>query len=176
MIKVGIVGASGYSGSELLRFLANHSGGLQVALCTSETYVGQCVENVLPNLRGFLSSAFEPLDLDSLKERVDAVVLAVPHKVAMSFAPQILAQGLRVVDFSADYRLEDAETYQTWYHTEHTSAELMPQATYGLPERYRAKIRDAQLVANPGCYPTSAILAAMPLVSQDVVELDSHHC
>ena len=173
MIKIGIVGASGYSGSELLRFLANHSGGLQVALCTSETYAGQCIESVLPNLRGFLVSAFEPLDLDSLKARVDAVVLAVPHKVAMSFAPQILAQGLRVVDFSADYRLEDAETYQAWYHTEHTSAELMPQAVYGLPERYRAKIRNAQLVANPGCYPTSATLAAMPLVAQGVVDLDS---
>ena len=173
MIKIGIVGASGYSGSELLRFLANHSGGLQVALCTSETYAGQCIENVLPNLRGFLSSAFEPLDIDSLKERVDVVVLAVPHKVAMSFVPQILAQGLRVVDFSADYRLGDAETYEAWYHAEHTSAELMPQAIYGLPERYRAKIRDAQLVANPGCYPTSAILAAMPLVAQGVVELDS---
>ena len=173
MIKVGIVGASGYSGSELLRFLANHSGGLQVALCTSETYAGQCIDSVLPNLRGFLSSAVEPLDLDSLKERVDAVVLAVPHKVAMSFVPLILAQGLRVVDLSADYRLEDAKTYQAWYDTEHTSAELMPQAVYGLPERYRAKIRDAQLVANPGCYPTSAILAAMPLVDQGVVELDT---
>ena len=173
MIKIGIVGASGYSGSELLRFLVNHPGGLQVALCTSETYAGQCIESVLPNLRGFLSAKFEPLDLDSLKERVDAVVLAVPHKVAMSFAPKILKQGLRVVDFSADYRLEDAETYQAWYHAEHTSSELMPRAIYGLPERYRAKIRDAQLVANPGCYPTSAILAAMPLVAQGVVELDS---
>ena len=173
MIKIGIVGASGYSGSELLRFLVNHPGELRVALCTSETYAGQCIERVLPNLRGFLSAKFEPLDLDSLKERVDAVVLAVPHKVAMSFAPKILKQGLRVVDFSADYRLEDAETYQAWYHAEHTSSELMPQAIYGLPERYRAKIRDAQLVANPGCYPTSAILAAMPLVAQGVVELDS---
>ena len=173
MTKIGIVGASGYSGSELLRFLVNHPGGLQVALCTSETYAGQCIEHVLPNLRGFLSSAFEPLDLDALKDRVDAVVLAVPHKVAMSFVPQILAQGLRIVDFSADYRLDDAETYETWYHTEHTSAALMPQAVYGLPERYRAKIRDAQLVANPGCYPTSATLAAMPLVAEGAVALDT---
>ena len=100
-MKIGIVGASGYSGSELLRFLVNHPGELQVALCTSETYAGQCIDNVLPNLRGFLSSKFEALDLDSLKDRVDAVVLAVPHKVAMSFVPKILAQGLRVVDFSA---------------------------------------------------------------------------
>ncbi len=173
MIKIGIVGASGYSGSELLRFLVNHPRELQVALCTSETYAGQDIDSVLPNLRGFLSSKFEALDLDSLKDRVDAVVLAVPHKVAMSFVPQILAQGLRVVDFSADYRLEDAETYEAWYHVEHTSTSLMSKAVYGLPERYRDCIRSAQLVANPGCYPTSAILAAMPFVKLGVVELDS---
>ena len=173
MIKIGIVGASGYSGSELLRFLVNHPGELQVTLCTSETYAGQCIDSVLPNLRGFLSAKFEPLAIDSLKERVDAVVLAVPHKVAMSFVPQILAQGLRVVDFSADYRLKDAETYEAWYHVEHTSTGLIPKAVYGLPERYRDCIRSAQLVANPGCYPTSAILAAMPFVAQGVVALDS---
>ena len=173
MINIGIVGASGYSGSELLRFLVNHPGGLQVTLCTSETYAGQRIDNVLPNLRGFLSTQFEPLDIASLKERVDAVVLAVPHKVAMSFVPQILAQGLRIVDFSADYRLQNAETYETWYHVEHTSTELIPQAVYGLPERYRACIRSAQLVANPGCYPTSAILAAMPFVAEGVIDLDS---
>ena len=173
MIKIGIVGASGYSGSELLRFLVNHPGELQIALCTSETYAGQCIDSVLPNLRGFLSSKFEPLDLGSLKDRVDAVVLAVPHKVAMSFVPQILAQGLRVVDFSADYRLEDAETYEAWYHVEHTSTSLMSKSVYGLPERYRDCIRSAQLVANPGCYPTSAILAAMPFVKLGIVALDS---
>ena len=172
-MKLGIVGASGYSGSELLRFLVNHPGELQVALCTSETYAGQCIDSVLPNLRGFLSSKFEALDLGSLKDRVDVVVLAVPHKVAMSFVPQILAQGLRVVDFSADYRLEDAETYEAWYHVEHTSTPLMSKSVYGLPERYRDSIRSAQLVANPGCYPTSAILAAMPFVKLGVVELDS---
>ena len=173
MIKIGIVGASGYSGSELLRFLVNHPGELQVALCTSETYAGQCIDSVLPNLRGFLSSKFEALNLDSLKDRVDVVVLAVPHKVAMSFVPQILAQGLRVVDFSADYRLEDAKTYEAWYHVEHTSTSLMSKSVYGLPERYRDCIRSAQLVANPGCYPTSAILAAMPFVKHGIVELDS---
>ena len=173
MIKIGIVGASGYSGSELLRFLVNHPGKLQVALCTSETYAGQCIENVLPNLRGFLSAKFEALDLESLKDRVDVVVLAVPHKVAMSFAPKILEQGLRVVDFSADYRLEDADTYEAWYHVKHTSTSLISKSVYGLPERYRDCIRSAQLVANPGCYPTSAILAAMPLVANGAVELDS---
>ena len=173
MIKIGVVGASGYGGGELLRFLVNHPGDLQVALCTSETYAGQPIASVLPNLRGFLSSEFEPFVIESLKARVDVVVLAVPHKVAMSFVPQILEQGLRVVDFSADYRLQDADTYEVWYHVEHTSPSLMPRAVYGLPERYRESIRAAELVANPGCYPTSALLAAMPFVKQGVVELDS---
>ncbi len=173
MVKIGIVGASGYSGSELLRFLVSHPGELQVALCTSETYAGQCIDSVLPNLRGFLSAKFEALDISSLKERADVVVLAVPHKVAMSFVPQILEQGLRVVDFSADYRLKDADSYENWYRVKHTSTKLIARAVYGLPERYRDCIRSAQLVANPGCYPTSAILAAMPFVTQGVVELDS---
>lgn len=173
MTKIGIVGASGYGGSELVRFLVNHSGGLRVELATSETYAGQRVDSILPHLRGFIDLTFEALDIDSLKERVDVVVLAVPHKVAMAFAPQIVAQGLRVVDFSADYRLNDAETYSNWYHVEHTSPELIPNAVYGLPERYREKIRDAEVVANPGCYPSSAILATMPLLNNKLIQLDT---
>ncbi len=173
MTKIGIVGASGYSGSELLRFLVNHPGELSVELTTSETYAGQRVDRVLPHLRGFIDLEFEPLDINSLKERVDVVVLAVPHKIAMTYAPQIISQGLRVVDFSADYRLYDAETYNEWYDETHSSVELIQNAIYGLPERYREKIREAQLVANPGCYPTSAILATMPLLNQKLIEMDS---
>lgn len=173
MTKIGIVGASGYSGSELLRFLVNHSGGLKVELATSETYAGQPVEDILPHLRDFIDLEFEPLDINSLRDRVDVVVLAVPHKVAMTYAPQILEQGLRVVDFSADYRLNDVEIYSNWYDVEHTSPELTENAVYGLPERYREKIRTAQLIANPGCYPTSAILATMPLLNHRLIDLDS---
>jgi len=173
MTRIGIVGASGYGGSELVRFLVNHSGGLRVELATSETYAGQRVDSVLPHLRGFIDLTFEALDIDSLKERVDVVVLAVPHKVAMTFAPQIVAQGLRLVDFSADYRLNDAVTYSSWYHVEHTSPELIPNAVYGLPERYREKIREAEVVANPGCYPSSAILATMPLLNNKLIQLDT---
>ena len=178
MTNIGIVGASGYSGSELLRFLANHPGELHVALCTSETYAGQRIDSVLPHLRGLSRpqaspNYFEALELNALKEKVDVVVLAVPHKVSMAFVPQILAQGLRVVDFSADYRLKDADTYEAWYNVSHTSPELFEEAVYGLPERYREDIRTARLVANPGCYPTSAILAAAPLLDSGAVELNS---
>ncbi len=100
-------------------------------------------------------------------------MLAVPHRVAMELVPQILKQGLRVIDFSADYRLRDVDTYEAWYHTQHTSPELTKEAVYGLPERYRDAIRTARLIANPGCYPTSAILATLPLLNSTVVELDS---
>ncbi len=173
MTRIGIVGASGYGGSELVRFLANHPGGLRVELATSETYAGQRVDSVLPHLRGFIDLTFEALDIDSLKDRVDVVVLAVPHKVAMTFAPRIVKQGLRVIDFSADYRLTDSETYSNWYHVDHTSPELIQNAIYGLPERYREKIREAELVANPGCYPTSAILATMPLLNHKLIQFDT---
>lgn len=173
MTKIGIVGASGYGGSELLRFLVNHQGGLKIELATSETYVGQRVDHVLPHLRGFVDIEFEPLEINTLKNRVDVVVLAVPHKVAMTYAPQILEQGLRVVDFSADYRLNDPDTYSNWYHVEHINPNLIQNAVYGLPERYREKIRDAQLIANPGCYPTSSILATIPLLNNRLIEPDS---
>ncbi len=172
MVKVGIVGASGYTSSELLRFLISHPGGLKIEMVTSETYPCQRVDRVMPNLRGLIDLEFERLEIETLGDRVDVVVLAVPHKVAMSYVPRILDQGLRVVDFSADYRLDDPETYRGWYHVEHTNPDGMGRAVYGLPERYRDAIRTAALVANPGCYPTSAILPAQPLLARGLVESD----
>lgn len=173
MIKVGIVGASGYTSSELLGFLVNHPGGLEIEMVTSETYPGQKVDRVMPNLRGLIDLQFEQFEVNAIKNRVDVVVLAVPHKVAMSYVPQILNHGLRVIDFSADYRLNDAETYEDWYHVKHTNSEWMSRAVYGLPERYRDAIRTAELVANPGCYPTSVILPALPIFAKDLLERDS---
>ncbi len=173
MVKVGIVGASGYTSSELLRFLISHPGELKIEMVTSETYPGQRVDRIMPNLRDLIDLEFEPLEIETLRDRVDVVVLSVPHKVAMSYVPKILKQGLRVIDFSADYRLDDPETYQGWYHVKHSDPEWMERAVYGLPELYRSEIRTAELVANPGCYPTSAILPALPLLARDLVELDS---
>jgi N-acetyl-gamma-glutamyl-phosphate reductase len=173
MVKVGIVGASSHTSNDLLRFLVNHPGDLEIELVTSETYTGQRVDRVLPNLRGFIESEFEALEIDALKDRVDVMVLAVPHKIAMSYVPPILEQAIRVIDYSADYRLKAVETYEAWYHVEHTNPERISGAIYGLPECYRELIRTAELVANPGCYPTGAILAAMPLLNRDLVERDS---
>ncbi len=172
MLKIGIVGASGYTSSELIRLLIKHPE-IKIELATSETYTGQAVTDVMPNLRGFIDLKFSKLEPEKLKGRVDFVFLAVPHKIAMSFAPTILEQGIRVIDFSADYRLKDAQVYEAWYDVQHTSPHLLPEAVYGLPELHREEIRDAKLVANPGCYPTGAILASLPLLREDLVFTDN---
>lgn len=172
MLKIGIVGASGYTSSELIRLLIKHPE-IKIELATSETYTGQAVTDVMPNLRGFIDLKFSKLEPDKLKGQVDFVFLAVPHKVAMSFAPTILEQGIRIIDFSADYRLKDVQVYEAWYHVQHTSPHLLPEAIYGLPELHREEIRNAKLIANPGCYPTGAILASLPLLREDLVFTDS---
>ena len=172
MVKIGIIGASGYTSSELMRLLVTHPKDLKIELVTSETFTGQRVDRVLPNLRGFIDLDFEKLEIQSLENQVDVVILAVPHKVAMDFVPQIRNQGIRVIDFSADYRLNDQLIYEEWYDIDHTDPNRMPNTVYGLPERYRDLIRGANLVANPGCYPTTSILPSIPIISKQLVELD----
>ncbi|MCD6507957.1 N-acetyl-gamma-glutamyl-phosphate reductase [Candidatus Poribacteria bacterium] len=167
MVKVGIVGASGYTSSELLRFLLSHPEEIKIEMLTSRTYAGERIDKVIPNLRGFMDLRFERFDPDEVASRCDIVFLALPHKVAMQFAPSLLERGVRVIDFSADYRLKDVKTYERWYGVEHTSPHLIKRAVYGLSELHREEIRDARLVANPGCYPTGAILAAAPLMRRE---------
>ena len=172
MVKIGIIGASGYTSSELMRLLVTHPKDLKIELVTSETFTGQRVDRVLPNLRGFIDLDFEKLEIQSLGNQVDVVILAVPHKVAMEFVPQIRNQDIRIIDFSADYRLNDQLVYEKWYGIDHTDPSRMPNTIYGLPERYRDLIRGADLVANPGCYPTTSILPSIPIISEQLVELD----
>jgi len=172
MVKIGIIGASGYTSSELIRLLITHPKDLKIELVTSETFTGQRVDRVLPNLRGFIDLDFEKLEIQSLGNQVDVVILAVPHKVAMEFVPQIRNQDIRVIDFSADYRLNNQLVYEKWYGIDHTDPSRMPNTIYGLPERYRDLIRGADLVANPGCYPTTSILPSIPIISEQLVELD----
>ena len=173
MVRIGIVGASGYTSSELMRLLVSHPGDIKLELVTSTTYEGEPVAKVIPSLKGLVELEFEKLEINKLKDQVDFVFLAVPHKVAMSFAPGILEQSIRVVDFSADYRLKDAKVYEAWYHVKHTSPQLLDTAVYGMPEIYREEIRNARLVANPGCYPTGAILGALPLLKEKLVHLNN---
>lgn len=168
MLQVGIVGASGYTGVELARLLAGHPE-IRLTVATSRQYAGQALAEVFPNLRKRVDIRCENLSVDELIGRADFFFTAVPHKTAMDIVPRLLDAGKKVVDLSADYRIHDPAVYEAWYQ-EHTSPHLLEEAAYGLPELYRDRIRTARLTANPGCYPTSVILALTPLLRQGLID------
>lgn len=171
MVRVGIVGGTGYTGVELLRLLAMHED-VEVAAITSRADRGRRVDELFPNLRGHYELEFSEPDVQQLAA-CDLVFFATPHNVAMNLVPELLAAGARVVDLSADYRIRDAAVWSHWYGESHASPELLAEAVYGLPEFNRAKIAAARLVACPGCYPTSVQLGFMPLLSRGLI--DPHH-
>lgn len=166
-MNAAIFGASGYTGFELLRILASHEG-VRVAAATSRQYAGAPVEDVFPSLRGFYGGLkfSDPGEYKTIE--ADVSFSALPHGASQEIVPELLKTS-KVVDLSADYRLRDAATYRAWYG-EHGSESLLKEAVYGLPELYRAQIKGASLVANPGCYPTSAILALAPLIKAGLVD------
>jgi len=169
MLSVGIVGGSGYTGSELIRLLIAHPEQVDLACVTSRSLAGQYVSKIHPGLRGVVDLKFEELDIEKVTDEVSIVFLGLPHKAAMEFVPRFLERGVKVIDFSADYRLKSVDVYERYYQ-EHTSPHLLKESVYGLPELYRAEIKTASLIANPGCYPTGAILAALPALKADVVQ------
>jgi N-acetyl-gamma-glutamyl-phosphate reductase len=162
-IRIAIFGASGYSGAELLRYLVRHPRAQIVAL-SAESSVGKAVADLYPALRGLDLPIFEKTDADSLKGKADLVFLALPHTESMKIAPSLVAAGLKVIDLSGDFRLADAGLYPEWYKVEHLAAGYLGQAVYGLSEIHTDLIRKASLVANPGCYTTTSILALYPLL------------
>lgn len=168
MIKVGIVGGTGYTGVELLRLLAQHSDA-QVEVITSRSEAGVPVADMYPNLRGHYDIKFTEPDSDALAA-CDVVFFATPHGVAHSLAGEILAKGSRVIDLSADFRLRDPDLWAQWYNQPHGAPELLKEAVYGLPETQREAIKNARLVAVPGCYPTAVQLAALPLLESGLVK------
>ncbi|MHC1727380.1 MAG: N-acetyl-gamma-glutamyl-phosphate reductase [Syntrophobacteraceae bacterium] len=167
MVRVAIAGASGYTGFELVRILSAHPS-VRLSTITSRQQKGNRLDDLYPSLKRHCDLVFEDTDPEKLAAASDLVFTALPHEAAMDIIPELLERGVRVVDFSADYRLRDAEVYGQWY-TKHKTPELLKEAVYGLPELYRDQIRNARLVANPGCYPTSVILAATPLLSANLV-------
>lgn len=168
MIKVGIVGGTGYTGVELLRLLVKHPQVELVAI-TSRSEAGMRVDDMYTNLRGHLDLCFsEPSD--EVLGQCDLVFFATPNGVAMRTAPALLERGVRVVDLSADYRIQDISAWEQWYGEPHQSRDWVSKAAYGLPEMYRANIRKAQLVANPGCYATAVQLGFLPLVEKGLVD------
>ncbi|GKS58621.1 N-acetyl-gamma-glutamyl-phosphate reductase [Nitrospira sp.] len=168
-LRVAVAGASGYAGGELLRLVAAHPH-LTLAAVTSEKSAGASVASVFPHLSHVVDQSFEALAPETLAERADAVLLALPHTKSFEAVSVCLKAGKHVVDLSADYRLRDAGAYPTWYEATHPYPDLLKQAVYGLPELHREAIKQARLVASPGCYPTAAILQLAPLCAEGVID------
>jgi len=168
MTRVAILGGTGYTALELLRILLNHPQA-EVAALTSRTETGH-VSEVHPSLAGRLDLRLENLSPQQLKERADVVFCCLPHVASMETVPSLLDVGLKVVDLSADYRLHDAAVYEKWYGHAHTDAARLKTTVYGLPELFAEQIRGQQLVANPGCYTSTSILALAPLICGGYVE------
>lgn len=168
MIRVGLVGASGYTGAELARILCNHPQ-VELTVATSRQYAGKPLAEVFPHLRGKVDLLCENVAVEALVDRADLFFLAVPHKTAMDLVPFFLEAGKKVVDLSADFRIHDASVYEAWYQP-HSAAQYLAEAVYGLPELYRDKVSNARLVANPGCYPTSVILGLAPLLKAGCID------
>ena len=164
-LKLAIVGSSGYAGGELFRILLQHPLAT-VAAVTSEKSAGKPIADILPHLAGLTDLICEPLDADAIAKKADVIFLALPHVTSQEAAFQFHKLGKKVVDLSADYRLADSALYETWYEHCHQYPDLLRNAVYGLPELHREKIKRASLIANPGCYPTSAILGLAPLLKK----------
>ncbi len=171
MIKVGIVGGTGYTGAELLRLLAQHPD-VEVTTITSRAESGKRVDALFPNLRGVYDLCFSTPSPEALAE-CDVVFFATPHGVAQAMMADILATGTRAIDLSADFRVKDVPLWEKWYKQAHACPELVEEAVYGLPEFQRDAIRSARLIACPGCYPTSVQLALMPFLEQALIEPDT---
>lgn len=168
MIKVGIIGGTGYTGAELLRLLTGHPN-VEIAAVTSRSNQGELVSDIYPNLRGIVDVPFVTPELNNLSG-CDVVFFATPHGVAQSSAPSFLAAGIKVIDLSADFRLRDQSVWEKWYGQPHQASDMLPRAAYGLPEVNREAIVDAELVACAGCYPTSIQLGLLPLLRQGCID------
>ena len=171
MVRAGVVGATGYAGAELVRILSGHPG-MELVRVTSTKEAGTSISDVYPGLAGVCDLALVEPDVADLSAACDVVFLAVPHKASLGMTPQLVEAGLSVVDLSADYRLADADVYEQWYATPHTSRQLLAHAVYCIPELNRADVvalhdqpvTEPRVVANPGCYPTASTLAAAPVL------------
>ncbi|MGZ3537792.1 MAG: N-acetyl-gamma-glutamyl-phosphate reductase [Thermodesulfobacteriota bacterium] len=165
--KVGIIGATGYTGLELLRFLIHHPQ-IEITALTSQKYAGVEIGQVFPALTNQIQIKCEELSAERISEKADFLFTAVPHKTAMEIVPVFYRKGKRIVDLSADFRLKDANVYEKWYQ-KHTATDLLPESVYGLPELHREEIRMAKIVGNPGCYPTGALIGLIPLVKNGLI-------
>lgn len=166
-LRVAVLGATGYAGVELLRILLQHPG-VQLAVLSSQQFAGKKINEIYPSLSGLCDLVLEKVNLEKMLPRFEIVFTALPHETSMDIVPALLEHGKRVIDLSADFRLQDPEIYRQWYRP-HKAAHLLPKAVYGLTEIHRKQIPRAHLVANPGCYPTGSLLGLAPLFSAKLV-------
>ncbi len=169
-IKTGIVGGTGYTGVELLRLLANHPE-VDLQVITSRSEAGLPVSDLFPNLRHYMDIQFTVPDVSALK-KCDLVFFATPNGVAMKMVPELIEAGVKVIDLAADFRIKDIAVWEQWYGMSHACPDYIAQAVYGLPEINRAAIKQARLIANPGCYPTAVQLGFLPLIANQLINTD----
>jgi N-acetyl-gamma-glutamyl-phosphate reductase len=168
MIRAGIVGATGYTGAELVRILSGHPE-VELAVITSTQYAGKEIANIYPALTGRVRQRLETFDPDTVADRTDVVFTALPHKLPMEIVPGLLERGVKVIDLSADFRFEDPALYARHYQP-HSAPGLLESAVYGLTEVFAAPVAAARLVGNPGCYPTCTLLPLIPLLQDGLIE------
>ncbi|NLE04770.1 MAG: N-acetyl-gamma-glutamyl-phosphate reductase [Crenarchaeota archaeon] len=168
-MRIGIIGGTGYVGSELLRILLLHPQ-VEVTMVTSRQSAGEYIFNSHPNLRGLTQLKFVPQDITELKENCDLVFTATPHGGSVGLVPKLLDAGLKVIDMSADFRLKNPADYETWYGFKHDQTNLLKEAVYGMPEFHREEIKTARLIACPGCMASATIFAVAPLIKSGLIE------
>ncbi len=168
MKRVAIVGATGYAGAELVRILSSHPE-IKLTVLTSRQYAGERFDQVYPAMRGLVDLVCEKYSTDRIVNEADVVFMALPHQLPMTFVPDIISQGLKVIDLSADFRFNESAIYESAYQP-HAAKELLKLSVYGLTEIYSDRIRTAILIGNPGCYPTSVLLPLIPLIKQGLVD------
>jgi N-acetyl-gamma-glutamyl-phosphate reductase len=171
-VPVGIVGASGYGGVQLVRLLTEHPE-VELAYLGGQSSAGKSFAEIYPHLGHRVDLTVEAVDADAIADRCEVVFLSLPNGLGWQIAPKLLSKGCKVLDLSADYRFANLDTYQAWYGSDRTDTDTVAQAVYGLPELYRDRIRNAQLVGCPGCYPTASLLAIAPILKQGLIVPES---
>lgn len=171
MIKVGVIGATGYAGAELVRILSGHPD-IELTILTSRQYAGKRFDTVYPSMAGIVNLVCREFSMERMCEAADFFFIALPHKMPMEIVPELISSDKRVIDLSADFRFNNFYLYEAYYQP-HTAKDLLERAVYGLSEVYSDKIKDAELIGNPGCYPTSVLLPLIPLLKNDILKPDT---
>jgi len=170
-MKVGVVGASGYVGGEILRLLVSHPHA-EISMVTSRQHAGEYISRIQPALKGFTDMTFSELDYDKLTDKCDLVFTAVPHGTAVDIVKALYDRGMKVIDLSADYRLHNAADYDKWYGWQHPHPELLSKSVFGVPELHREEIKKSQIVSCPGCMAVTSILGLYPLIKKNLIDTE----